>query len=64
MALIGEWYINVGAFSNDLTTFFTDCALDLKHCDLEYYENNFDGLALGVDNNWTSDSSLTTDLTD
>lgn len=59
MALIGTWSVNIGAFSNDLTTFFTNCALDLNYCALEYYENNFDGLALGVDNNWTEDSSLT-----
>jgi hypothetical protein len=62
MALIGTWYVNIGVFYNDLTTFLTDCALDLKYCNLEYYENFFDGLALGVDNNWTKDTSLTTSL--
>ena len=62
MALIGAWYVNVGAFSNDLSTFFAYCALNHKYCQLEFYDNNFDGLALGVDNNWISDSSLTTNL--
>lgn len=43
-----------------MTTFLADCADDLNYCALEYYENNFDGLALGVNNDWTKDTSKTT----